>query len=124
VVNHPDFRAGNVTTSFIDQTPALFAFSLRKDRATRILTFLGETIVNGNPEVAGKKKRKEFRSAPIPPHISAMPPRGTKQLLDELGPKKFAEWMRAQPGLLITDTTFRDAHQSLMATRMRGADML
>jgi len=124
VVNHPDFRAGNVTTSFIDQTPALFAFSLRKDRATRLLTYLGETIVNGNPEVTGKPKPKEFRAAPVPPHIPTPAPRGTKQLLDELGPKKFTQWMSAQPGLLITDTTFRDAHQSLMATRMRGADML
>src|SRR6185312_17389687 len=124
VVNHPDFRAGNVTTSFIDQTPALFNFSLRKDRATRILTFLGETIVNGNPEVAGKTKPKEFRTAPIPPRINAPAPRGTRQLLDEMGPAKFARWMTAQPGLLITDTTFRDAHQSLMATRMRSADML
>ncbi len=124
VVNHPDFRAGNVTTSFIDQTPALFTFSPRQDRATRILTYLGETIVNGNPEVAGKAKPKEFRPAPVPPHIAAPAPRGTKQLLDEMGPKKFAHWMAAQPGLLITDTTFRDAHQSLMATRMRSADML
>ncbi len=124
VVNHPDFRAGNVTTSFIDQTPALFTFSPRKDRATRILTYLGETIVNGNPEVAGKIRPKEFRPAPVPPHIAAPAPRGTRQLLDELGPKKFAQWMTAQSGLLITDTTFRDAHQSLMATRMRGADML
>jgi pyruvate carboxylase len=124
VVNHPDFRAGNVTTSFIDQTPGLFTFSPRKDRATRILTYLGETIVNGNPEVAGKSKPKEFRAAPVPPHIATPAPRGTKHLLDEMGPKKFAQWMSAQPGLLITDTTFRDAHQSLMATRMRGADML
>ena len=124
VVNHPDFRAGNVTTSFIDQTPSLFTFSLRKDRATRLLTYLGETIVNGNPEVAGKPKPKEFRAAPVPPRIVAEAPRGTRQLLDEMGPKKFAQWMTAQPGLLITDTTFRDAHQSLMATRMRSADML
>jgi pyruvate carboxylase len=124
VVNHPDFRAGNVTTSFIDQTPGLFNFSPRKDRATRILTFLGETIVNGNPEVTGKPRPKEFRPAPVPPRVTAPAPRGTRQLLDEMGPVKFAQWMTAQPGLLITDTTFRDAHQSLMATRMRGADML
>ncbi|HVW09027.1 MAG TPA: pyruvate carboxylase [Bryobacteraceae bacterium] len=124
VVNHPDFRAGNVTTSFIDQTPVLFNFSPRKDRATRILTFLGETIVNGNPEVAGKPKPKEFRAAPVPPRVNAPAPRGTRQLLDEMGPAKFAQWMTAQERLLITDTTFRDAHQSLMATRMRGADML
>jgi len=124
VVNNPDFRAGNVTTSFIDQTPSLFNFKLRQDRATRLLTYLGETIVNGNPEVAGKVKPKEFRPAPVPQRIPLPPPRGTKQLLDEMGPEKFAQWMTAQPQLLMTDTTFRDAHQSLMATRMRGADML
>ncbi len=124
VVNNPAFRAGNVTTSFIDSTPALFAFTPRKDRATRLLTWLGETIVNGYPEVVGKPRPKDFRTAPIPPHIPAPAPRGTKQLLDEMGPRKFAEWMTSQPGLLITDTTFRDAHQSLLATRMRGADML
>src|SRR6202012_619896 len=114
VVNHPNFRAGNVTTSFIDQTPALFTFAPRKDRATRLLPWLGETIVNGYPEVAGKPRPKEFRAAPIPPHIPTPAPRGTKQLLDEMGPKKFAQWMTAQPQLLITDTTFRDAHQSLL----------
>jgi pyruvate carboxylase len=124
VVNNADFRAGNVTTSFLDQTPALFNFTPRKDRATRLLTYLGEVIVNGNPEVVGKPKPKEFRAAPVPPHITGPAPRGTRQLLDELGPKKFAQWMSAQQSLLITDTTFRDAHQSLMATRMRGADML
>ena len=124
VVNDANFRAGNVTTSFIDQTPALFNFTAKRDRATRMLSYLGETIVNGNPEVAGKIAPKEFRPAPVPPHIPGAPPSGTRQLLDELGPDKFAQWMIAQKKLLITDTTFRDAHQSLLATRMRGADMM
>jgi pyruvate carboxylase len=123
VVNHPDFRAGNVTTSFLDRTPELFTFAPRKDRATKLLTWLGETVVNGNPEVAGKPKPKIFRDAPVPRHLSGAPPRGTRDLLNELGPREFAKWMLAERRLLITDTTFRDAHQSLLATRMRGADM-
>ena len=124
VVNHPGFRVGDVTTSFIDQTPALFAFSKRQDRATRILTFLGETIVNGNAQAGTVTGTKKFRPAPVPPHISTEAPPGTKQLLDKLGPNDFAKWMASQERLLITDTTFRDAHQSLLATRMRSADLL
>lgn len=124
VVNHPDFRAGNVTTSFLDQTPALFQITPRRDRATKILTYLGETIVNGNPEVSGKPKPERFRRAPLPKHIAAEPPQGTKQILDELGPKGFSQWMLQQDRLLLTDTTFRDAHQSLLATRMRSTDLL
>ncbi|HVW86027.1 MAG TPA: pyruvate carboxylase, partial [Bryobacteraceae bacterium] len=124
VVNNEDFRAGKVTTSFLDQTPSLFTFVPRKDRATKLLMWLGETIVNGNPEVAGKTKPKQFRPAPVPAHIAAEPPRGTRNLLNELGPREFARWMSREQRLLITDTTFRDAHQSLLATRMRTADML
>jgi pyruvate carboxylase len=124
VVNHPVFQAGQAVTRFIDDTPELFAFTLRRDRATKLLTYLGEVIVNGNPEVKGKPAPDHFRKAPRFEHDLTEPPRGTKQLLDELGPEKFAEWTRNQKRLLLTDTTFRDAHQSLMATRMRGYDML
>ena len=124
VVNNEDFRRGNVDTSFLDSTPSLFQFTPRKDRATRLLTYLGETIVNGNPEIAGKPRPASFAPAPIPPHIATEPPPGTRQLLNELGPRRFAEWMKSQKRLLITDTTFRDAHQSLLATRMRTADLL
>lgn len=124
VVNNEDFRRGNVDTSFLDSTPSLFQFTPRKDRATRLLTYLGETIVNGNPEVAGKPRPASLSPAPIPPHTPAEPPAGTRQLLNELGPHRFAEWMKSQKRLLITDTTFRDAHQSLLATRMRTADLL
>ena len=124
VVNHQDFRSGNITTSFIDKTPALFTFERRKDRATRLLTYLGETAVNSNPEVAGKARPKQFRAAPVPPHIATPAPDGTRQRLDALGPAEFARWMTMQPNLLLTDTTFRDAHQSLFATRMRTADLL
>ncbi|HTS48591.1 MAG TPA: pyruvate carboxylase [Bryobacteraceae bacterium] len=124
VVNHPQFQAGEATTSFIDTTPELFRFAPRRDRATRLLTYLGEVIVNKNPEVAGKPKPRVIRPAPIPPHDSSAPPAGTRQLLDELGAEGFAQWTRSQHRLLMTDTTFRDAHQSLLATRVRTYDML
>ncbi|HVA95791.1 MAG TPA: pyruvate carboxylase [Candidatus Dormibacteraeota bacterium] len=123
VVNHPRFQAGGVTTSFLAETPELFHFAPLKDRATKLLSYLGEVIVNGNPEVADKPRPLSIRSAPIPPYISGEPPAGTRQLLQRLGPEKFAEWTRTQKKLLVTDTTFRDAHQSLMATRVRTYDM-
>jgi len=123
VVNDASFQAGAVTTRFLDDTPALFHFSPRKDRATRLLSYLGHVNVNGNPEVAGRPRPKEFLAAPIPPHIPGDPPAGTKQLLDRLGAEGFARWTREQTRLLMTDTTFRDAHQSLLATRLRTYDM-
>src|SRR5580658_3785894 len=124
VVNHPTFQAGETTTGFIDRTPELFRFSNRRDRATRLLTYLGEVIVNKNPEVANRPRPSEIRPAPIPPHDASQPPSGTRQLLDQLGADGFAKWTKSQERLLITDTTFRDAHQSLMATRVRTHDML
>jgi len=124
VINHPLFLSGKTTTSFIDDTPELFDLKLRRDRASKMLAHIGDVIVNGNPEVAGKPRPALIRSAPVPAHDFAPPPRGTRQLLDHLGPEGFARWTRDQKGLLLTDTTFRDAHQSLMATRMRTYDML
>jgi pyruvate carboxylase len=124
VVNDEDFQAGRPTTSFLELTPNLFRFTPRRDRATKLLTYLGEVIVNGNPEVAGKPGPKAILPAPVPEPSHAQPPVGTRQLLDQLGAGQFAEWTRAQKRLLITDTTFRDAHQSLMATRVRTYDML
>ncbi len=124
VVNHPKFRSGGVTTSFIDETPALFHFKPRRDRATKLLTYLGEVVVNGNPEMKGKRPPETIRPAPVPKPAPADPPPGTRQLLEELGPEGFAAWTRDQKQLLFTDTTFRDAHQSLMATRLRTFDML
>jgi pyruvate carboxylase len=124
VVNHPKFQAGQATTGFIDETPALFRFRERRDRATKLLSYLAEVIVNGNPEVAGKPRPVNLRTPAVPPHNSSAPPAGTKQLLDQLGAEKFAEWTRAQKRLLLTDTTFRDAHQSLMATRVRTYDLM
>jgi pyruvate carboxylase len=127
VVNHPDFQAGRVTTGWLEQTPELFRFVQRKDRATKLLTYLGEVIVNRNPTVAGKPVPARIDPPPVPPRAanhSGAPPDGTRQLLNALGPVKFAEWTRSQKRLLLTDTTFRDAHQSLLATRVRTYDML
>src|SRR5579872_195325 len=124
LVNNEAFQAGKTTTSFLTDHPSLFRFAPRRDRATRLLTYLADVIVNGNPEVADKPRPERVRPAPVPPHDSSDPPKGTRQLLKEVGAEKFAAWMREQKRLLITDTTFRDAHQSLMATRVRTYDML
>src|SRR5689334_9511995 len=124
VVNNPQFQAGDVTTAFLDEHVELLRFTPRRDRATKLLSYLGEVIVNGNPEVAGKRWPQRFPAPEVPEHDSSQPPRGTRQLLDELGPEKFAEWTRNEKRLLLTDTTFRDAHQSLLATRVRTYDMM
>jgi pyruvate carboxylase len=136
VVNHSRFQQGAVTTTFLDETPELFQFARRRDRATRLLSYLGDVIVNGNPEVVGKKWPEEYRpstsasKAEVPSRVEVPflkggpPPRGTRQLLLEMGPRSFADWTRKQKRLLITDTTFRDAHQSLLATRVRSLDLL
>jgi pyruvate carboxylase len=124
VVNHPKFRAGEVTTSFLDDYPELFRFPSRGDRATKLLSYIGDVILNGNPEVKGKQVPQALETAVLPTAPGIDPPRGTRQLLKKLGPKKFAAWARKEKRLLITDTTFRDAHQSLMATRVRTHDLL
>jgi pyruvate carboxylase len=123
VVNHPVFQSGRVTTPFLDETPALFRFTPRQDRATRLLTYLADVTVNGNPEVRGKAAPARLRPPPIPASGRVPPPSGTKQILNELGPDGFAGWTSRQKRLLLTDTTFRDAHQSLLATRVRTYDM-
>ena len=108
----------------IDTSPELFSFKARRDRASKLLAFLGNVIVNGNPHAKGHKPALAFQAAPLPSytHNAALQP-GTRQLLQKLGARGFAEWTRKQKRLLITDTTFRDAHQSLMATRVRTFDM-
>src|SRR5690349_12498549 len=123
VVNNPQFQTGDVTTSFLDEHPELLRFTPRRDRATRLLTYLSEVIVNGNPEVAGKPRPERFAAPAIPAYDASPPPPGTRQLLDKLGAEKFAAWTRDQKKLLLTDTTFRDAHQSLLATRVRTYDL-
>jgi len=124
VVNHPKFRGGEVTTSFLDDSPELFRLPSRADRATKLLSYLGDVILNGNSEVKGKQIPGELETALAPAAPGMVPPHGTRQLLKKLGAKKLAEWARKEKRLLITDTTFRDAHQSLMATRVRTHDLL
>lgn len=125
VVTHETFLEGLCTTRFIDQTPELFKFPVRKDRATRLLTYIGETIVNGNPIVKDRPVAKRRTAAPIPKydHIESIP-KGTRDKFLELGAEKFSKWISSQKRLMITDTTFRDAHQSLHATRFRTKDLL
>jgi pyruvate carboxylase len=124
VVNHPKFRAGEVTTSFLDESPELFHFPSPGDRATKLLSYIGDVILNSNPEVKGKQAPHVFETPVVPTAPGIAPPAGTRQLLQRLGPKKFAALARKEKRLLITDTTFRDAHQSLMATRVRTYDLL
>ena len=124
VVNHPDFKAGTVTTRWLEQTPELFRFAPKRDRATRLLSYLSDVIVNGNSAVAGKPEPKRLAAAPVPRHIAGEPPSGTRQILLERGPEGLMKWVQSQKRLLMTDTTFRDAHQSLLATRVRTYDMM
>ena len=125
VIADPVFRAGDATTRFIDTNPQLFTFASKKDRATKLLSYLSDITVNGNANAKGYMPAGILTPAPPVPydHFSA-PAEGTKQLLDKLGPEKFAEWVTRQKRLLLTDTTMRDAHQSLLATRVRSYDML
>jgi pyruvate carboxylase len=132
LVTHPDFLAGRITTRFLDETPELFQLPQRQDRATKLLTYIGEVIVNGHPDVRGEGRgargQKEALSS-LGPRLSPLapvsaPPAGTRDRFHELGPEGFARWVLDQQPLLVTDTTFRDAHQSLLATRMRTYDML
>jgi len=123
VVTHPAFADGSYTTKFIDQTPELFQWPRRRDRATRLLGFIGDVIVNGNPEVAGRARQPAAPDPRLPRPAPAAPPPGSRQILEERGPRGLAEWMLAQQQVLVTDTTLRDAHQSLLATRLRTHDM-
>ncbi|ATA59399.1 Pyruvate carboxylase [Geobacillus stearothermophilus] len=124
VVQHPKFLSGEYDTSFIDTTPELFVFPRRKDRGTKMLTYIGTVTVNGFPGI-GKKKKPVFDKPRVPKVSQTEPiPAGTKQILDERGPEGLVRWIQEQPRVLLTDTTFRDAHQSLLATRVRTIDML
>ena len=124
VIHNDVFKSGKATTTLIDTTPSLFEFKARRDRATKLLNFLGDVIVNGNPEAKGYKLHAPLTAAPTLHYDHKQtPPVGTRQLLLNLGAEKFAKWVLAQKRLLITDTTFRDAHQSLLATRVRTFDM-
>jgi pyruvate carboxylase len=125
VIQHDTFKEGKASVNFIQNTPALFNIKLSQDRTTKITNYLGEVIVNGNPDVKLKDDSKVFRNAKVPKFdINAPYPKGTKDLLTELGPEKFCTWLKDEKKIHYTDTTIRDAHQSLLATRMRTHDML
>ena len=126
VILHPLFKSGDCTTRFIDTTPELFQFTARRDRATKVLRFIGDVAVNGNPEMKGRKAPEGVLSLPSTPKVDLMTPvpKGLRDELKARGPKGFADWIKAQPRVLLTDTTMRDAHQSLFATRMRTRDMV
>ncbi len=146
LVTNPDFLKGGCTTRFIDETPALFQFQPRRDRATKLLSYVGDVIVNGHPAIRAQTGRAATIAAlarkPVRDPVThlpgslpdyrllrgdggaPLPPHGTRDRLNELGAEKFAKWVLEQKRLLVTDTTFRDAHQSLLATRMRTYDML
>ena len=124
VLTHPDFIANRYTTRFIDDTPELLAPAKRQDRATRLLRYIADVTVNGHPDVAGRTKPPASARAPRPPRIDGGIKPGTRQILETDGAAGLARWMRAQSRVLLTDTTMRDAHQSLLATRMRSTDMI
>jgi pyruvate carboxylase len=125
VVTHPTFLSGDCTTRFLDETPELFRFPIRQDRATKLLSFAAEVTVNGFPGVtrpAGYATTPE----PVPPRFDHLldAPAGSRQRFQAMGAEAFSRWIREQRPLFLTDTTFRDAHQSLLATRVRTRDML
>ncbi|WP_078381031.1 pyruvate carboxylase [Sutcliffiella halmapala] len=123
VVKHPKFMNGEYNTSFIDTTPELFIFPNLKDRGTKMLTYIGNVTVNGFPGVA--KKKKPLFAKPRMPKVKITDPipQGSKQILDERGADGLVKWITDQKEVLLTDTTFRDAHQSLLATRLRTNDI-
>ena len=118
ILAHPDFVAGSCHTKFIDETPELFDIVDSRDRATRVLRYIAEIqVANPNAE------RHQYDTPRFPQPQAPLGP-GLKQLLDEKGPKAVSQWVLEQKKLLLTDTTMRDAHQSLLATRMRTRDMV
>ncbi|MDP4031421.1 MAG: pyruvate carboxylase [Pseudorhodobacter sp.] len=124
LLKHPTFLSNTYTTKFIDTTPELFQFKKRRDRATKILTYIADITVNGHPETAGRMKPAANLRSPRPPTAPSAPAPGTRSLLETKGPQAVADWMAAQTRVLVTDTTMRDGHQSLLATRMRSIDMI
>jgi pyruvate carboxylase len=125
VIQHDTFKEGKVTVNFIQNTPSLFKIKLPQDRTSKVVHFLAEVIVNGNSDVKYIDENKVFRTPKIPKFSLSEPhPRGTKDMLTEMGPEKFCAWLKDEKKIHFTDTTMRDAHQSLLATRMRSFDML
>ncbi|WP_415425668.1 pyruvate carboxylase [Staphylococcus borealis] len=125
VMRNDQFRSGDYTTKFIEQTPELFNIAPTLDRGTKTLEYIGNVTINGFPNVE-KRPKPDYESTTIPQvsHRKINSLNGTKQLLDNEGPRAVANWVREQKDVLVTDTTFRDAHQSLLATRVRTKDMM
>ena len=126
LLKHPTFLSNKYTTKFIDTTPELFHFKKRRDRATKILTYIADITVNGHPETAGRPRPHADAKAPKAPVLpgTGTLPKGTRDILDAEGPEGIVRYMQAQSRVLITDTSMRDGHQSLLATRMRSMDMI
>ncbi|HWJ88677.1 MAG TPA: pyruvate carboxylase [Pelagibacterium sp.] len=124
VITHPKFRDNSYTTRFIDETPELFDIPKRKDRATKLLTYIADVTVNGHPEVRDRPRPPANAAAPqVPDYPEDAAIDGSRQVLDREGAAGLANWMKAQTRVLFTDTTMRDGHQSLLATRMRTFEM-
>ena len=125
VITHPVFKEGKATVKFIEKFPELVQVSQQQDRGTKVLRYLANVMVNGNQDVQKVDASRVFEKPKVPgfSHFDAITP-GTKQRLTQLGPEKFCEWLKDSTSIQYTDTTFRDAHQSLLATRVRTRDML
>ncbi|RYY40848.1 MAG: pyruvate carboxylase [Chitinophagaceae bacterium] len=125
IISHPEFIAGNATVNFLQQFPEVFTYRVSQDRGTKILRYLAEISVNGHPDVKHPDKQREFDKPIALPFDAARGfADGSKQRLDRLGPEAFADWLLHEKKIHYTDTTYRDAHQSLLATRVRTIDML
>ena len=123
VLKSPEFVDGSYNVNFIDNHPELFNLPVVQDRGTKLLKYIGETTINGYAGT-GHQEKPEFERLEMPTAVAGEYPAGTKQIFDSMGPEKFSKWILDQKKVLVTDTTMRDAHQSLMATRVRTIDML
>nr|WP_321445164.1 pyruvate carboxylase [uncultured Cohaesibacter sp.] len=125
LLKHPTFLDYSYTTKFIDTTPELFDFAERRDRGTKVLSYIADITVNGHPETKGRPEpTANLRNPHVPELKTDEPAAGTRNLLEEKGPQGIVDWLNDQKQLLLTDTTMRDGHQSLLATRMRSLDMI
>ncbi len=124
LLKHPTFLDNTYTTKFIDDTKELFDFKKRRDRGTKVLTYIADITVNGHPETTDRAAPAADLKPAKAPDCKSEPSYGTRNLLQDKGAQAVADWMLDQKKLLITDTTMRDGHQSLLATRMRSIDMI
>ncbi len=123
VLKSPEFIAGTYNVNFIDDHPELFNLPVVQDRGTKLLKYIGDTTINGYAD-AGHQDKPAFEALELPTPVEGAYPDGTKQKFDAMGPEKFSQWIKEKPKVFFTDTTMRDAHQSLFATRVRSIDML